>query len=111
MNYRVFYCCNSSGDEIESENAIGMDRDTIVGTAMQLLREEGDFFGIIDEKDNTLQFLLGENEEVLMEVPKPSGGGSNGKQIMISEVESVLLSLEGEIDPSSFSGMKFESWG
>jgi len=110
MGYRVFYCCDSTGDKVEASAAIAMDRDTIVSTAMQVLRNEGDFFGVIDDSAVTLQFMVEAGNKLWMEIPVPKKGGSRGKHIGIDDVESILLSLPESITPSAFPDMRFESW-
>jgi len=110
MVYRVFYCCDSTREDVGSDDGISMDRDTLISKASQVLRKSGDFVGAVDDQGTTLQFRLEEDGRVWMEVPREDEGGSYGKHIPLDEVERVLLALPDRIDHQAFTDMEFVSW-
>jgi len=110
MNYRIFYCCYSTEDRLDSDKAVRMDRGSIIETAMQVLRNHRDFVGVTDDDETTLQFMVEEDGSVWMEIPRPLEGGAYGKLIAITDVERILLGLGARIDRQAFPGMQFEKW-
>jgi len=93
MDYKIFYYCQKTGDEVESQTPLLTDRDTMISVALQTLRDEGDFFGIIDESNTTLQFMVQSNSEILIDIPMPAKGGSYNSIISPAELENTLLAI------------------
>ncbi len=110
MTYRTFYHRAATDDTVESDDAQFMDRDTVIATAMQILRDPKDFFGVIDESGTTLQFLVEDDGSVWVEVPRPSERGSYGKRIPVEDVEPLLLAFGDAIHNDSVTGFVFRHW-
>lgn len=110
MNYRVFYSCAATGDAVDSETPYSTDRDTMIAMAQQLLRSEGDYYGIIDENGVALQFMVENQETLWMEIPVPAEQGSYGGQLPFSELEKTLLALAPPFDPGGIAGLQFQPW-
>ena len=110
MEYSVFYTRYETGDTMDSNTPYSCDRDTMVAMGQQILRADGDFFGIVDENTLTLQFMVQDDGRIWMELPVPSEGGSYGKHILSSDLECELLSVMLPFDPSRMEGLRFERW-
>ncbi len=110
MKVRVFYTCYSTGESVDSSSPYETDFDTMVSMAQQLLRAEGDFFGIVDERGRTLQFMVQGEGEIWMEIPVPAEGGSYGRLLAVPDLEHTLLSVQHPLDPSGIDGLQFEAW-
>jgi len=110
MEFRVFYMSHETEDRVDATEPYLTDRDTMVSMAQQLLRGDGDFFGIIDERGTTLQFIMQGEDDVWMEIPMPSKGGSYGRVLPIENLETMLLSIEPPFLPSRIEGLNFQQW-
>ena len=109
MPYRAFYCCYSTGEVVESADAYDIELDEARNLVTDMLRSENDFFGLIDDRGTTIQFMrTGDN--AWLEIPAPDQGGSYGKTIPIQEVREVIKSLPDPIDATAFGDLKFEAW-
>ena len=93
-----------------SSEPASFDKDTAVSVALQILRDPGDFIGFIDGNERVLQFYLQESGEVWVEHPSPKDGGSFGKLIPLSELESVLVNLPAKLHKMCLPGLEFRSW-
>ena len=110
MQYRQFYCRNATSDSIEGGSAEPVDRYSSVSTALQILQDPGDFYGIVDDREVTLQFMVEPEGDVWVEVPCPQERGSYGRRISFSEIEPILLSLSGALSKDCIEGLEFISW-
>ena len=110
MEYRVFYTCYGTDDSVDSNSPFMTDRDTMISMAQQILRRDGDFFGLIDDNHITLQFMMEKGNKIWMEIPAPVDGGSYGKQIDISDLEATLLSIDQPFEPAKLAGLAFKKW-
>ncbi|MGY0216265.1 hypothetical protein ACWJJH_02630 [Endozoicomonadaceae bacterium StTr2] len=107
---KIFYCCYETEDIVKSSSAIEVDKDTMISIALQILRSEGDFFGITDSNENTLQFIVCENDEIHAEIPSPEMAGSYCKTIDYPELEHMLINLPATISTTTISGLQFVQW-
>ena len=110
MEYRVFYTCYGTDDSVESNEPFMTDRDTMISMAQQILRSDGDFFGLSDDNHITLQFMMEKGNKIWMEIPAPVDGGSYGKQINASDLEAALLSIDQPFEPDEMAGLTFQKW-
>ncbi|MEQ8852529.1 hypothetical protein [Gimesia sp.] len=109
MGYRAFYCCYKTDETLSAEEACEMDLSLAADRILELLQGDEDFFGLIDEHNNTLQFLRN-GETIWMEIPIPDKQGSYGKYIPLSEVSALVAGLPAQIDLNDFSEMQFQPW-
>ena len=110
MDYKIFYCCQETGDEVESQTPFLADRDTMISVALRTLRDEGDFFGIIDESDTTLQFMVQSSSEILIDIPIPAKGGSYNSIISPAELENTLLAISPPFSQLRLNNLEFVEW-
>ena len=73
-DFHVFYCRQRTGEEIASYAPAPVATDRIAALAGDVLEENGDFFGLVDDDDSVLQFIyLARNEDdarpIRMEIP------------------------------------------
>ena len=108
--FKVFGTCYETDTTILATDPYTTDRDNMVSMAQQLLRSDGDFFGVIDENNVTLQFMMDGAGGVWMEIPIPSKNGSYGKRIQIQDLEGTLLLVGACIEPEEIGGMEFQQW-
>lgn len=90
---RIFYWCQSSGACVESKNPVVAQTEELASLAQQMLRQEADHFGMIDEQDTTLQFRH-ENGEIWMEIPAPQERGSYGRVLPLEDLPSIIASVK-----------------
>lgn len=109
MPYHAFYACESSGKVVDSPEAQPIDLPTAAQLALEILCEDGDFFGLVDDADTTLQFLH-TGEDIWMEIPVPAEQGSYGKDISLEEVPAMIESLPEQLSREHFSGFWFLAW-
>jgi len=110
VEYHVFYTCYGTDDSVDSNAPYVTDRDTMISMAQQILREDGDFFGITDDNEVTLQFMVENGNKIWMEIPSPADGGSYGKQINASDLEAALLSIDQPFEPDKMAEFTFQKW-
>ena len=107
---RVFYTCYESGETVESRAPIAAAREDIIAIARRVLRGDGDFLGLVDQQDGTLQLMREADGRVWMEIPVPAEGGSYGKHVELGEVEATLAGIAVPFDPEELPGLRFEPW-
>ncbi|MCB9891415.1 MAG: hypothetical protein H6833_07200 [Planctomycetes bacterium] len=110
MKCRVFYCCYETEDRQDLDELQEIDRDSIIDLALQILRSDGDFFGIVDEGGAALQFMVQADSNVWMEVPAPERRGSYGCTIRWGDVEGVLRDLNLPLGRGDLPGLSFQAW-
>lgn len=73
-DFHVFYCRQRTGEEIASYAPAPMETDRILALAGEVLEENGDFLGLVDDDDSVLQFIYlsrseGDEQPIRMEIP------------------------------------------
>ena len=109
MGYQAFYCCYQTNEVVSPEEACEMDLGIAGDRILELLQGDDDFFGLIDDRDTTLQFLRN-GDSIWMEIPIPDKKGSYGKYIPLAEAGPLIAALPPHIDLNDFSEMRFQSW-
>jgi hypothetical protein len=107
--FRAFYACYEANRLVEASRAHEFDLDAASALAVEILRNDDDFFGLIDEQDTTLQFLR-DGDAAWMEIPVPDEQGSYGKQIAVQDVPALIAGLQATIVIEQFEGLQFQSW-
>ena len=110
MKYRVFYSAVGLGD-IAAADAIDMELADIYSEVFPLLKEDREFFGLVDSHGTTLQAMYDEdNDQYWFEVPRPDLGGSYGANLSFDAAIDLIKSLGGAVPPEGFDGFQFQSW-
>lgn len=97
-DFHVFYCRHRTGDGIAPYAPAPIQADRIPVLAHQVLEENGDCFGLVDDDDSVLQFIYlarGEGDErpILMEIPNMCRRGNLTRYISSAELFELLKNL------------------
>lgn len=110
------------GEEVTPDDARGVsleDADRIFADGRGV---EGNFFGLIDDEDRTIQFYFTQSipddvEDarhlpiVWMDFPIPHEGGSYGRQVTIGEVSGLIAhAFAHGADHTRFGDLAFSAW-
>ena len=109
MPFKAFYNCNSTEERVDSANAYDIELDWAANIVPDILRGEGDFFGLTDGAGNTLQFMR-ESGSVWMEIPSPADRGSYGAHIDIADVRPTIIALTDPLDAKQMANLEFQAW-
>lgn len=108
-HYRIFYNCESSGDFVPHDQPVSYPLDTIIDMALQLLQDDGDFLGILNEADVCVQFMALGGGMIEIDIPDPPKRGSHSKSINESELEAQVKNVVSLFSPQRF-GFTFNAW-
>lgn len=109
MTYRVFYCTESTDENVAPKKAVTKSQDELPAMLQAQLIDRQDFLGIIDEGHTTMQFMRGGGQRVWMEIPDPVKQGSFGKHCLLSEAIEIVKSLDGPLNEFK-EQWTFQSW-
>ncbi len=72
---------------------------------------DGDFLGLIDDHDSTLQVLYEAKEDhYWIEIPDPEAAGSYGRHVSFDELVELFKTLPDRFDPATIEGLTFDPW-
>lgn len=96
--FHVFYCHQRTGEVIASHAPMLVKTEHIAALAGDVLEQNGDFFGLVDDDDCVLQFmylprLVGEDQSIRMEMTDICREESVIKHISDLELFELLLNL------------------
>ena len=118
---RVFWDERGRGVDSQNPRAVGLEEAALIWSD-EVRGVEGNFFGLIDEQGNVVQFLFTEGipddvedaghlRIVLMDFPQPHMNGSYAAQVTIGEVHGLIEKVfRSGADFHNFEGLKFEPW-
>ncbi len=97
-DFHVFYCRHRTGEEIASYAPAPMEADRILALADNVLEENGDFLGLVDDDDSVLQFIYlarskGDERPIRMEIPDVQRKENLIKHISNVELFELLKNL------------------
>jgi hypothetical protein len=75
-----------------------------------ILDHPGNFLGLIDQFDETLQFYVNDDKSVLVDFIVKGKGGSLQKVVSLSECIALTLSTSPSLADLSISGAEFKTW-
>ena len=112
MTYLVFHDIVRLPHSVPAENAVEMTREIVLNEILPLLKEDGEFFGLIDSNRTTLQVLYTSNDdqEYWVEIPSPSLGGSFGAHFDWNQVNDLFGSLAETFPQDGFAEFDFHPW-
>ena len=111
MNFKVFFSCHSTSNRVDSQNPIVHDKSICIDLALQMLQDDGDFYGLIDDNNRAIQFIVNPDSSISMDIPIPEKQGSFTKIVSKEEVVDTLDSIKNPMDIHSIKGLEFKSWG
>jgi len=109
MAYSLFYDCVALDEAVPSTNPLPATPRKVKAMLSEVLIDEGDFIGIVDDEGTTLQFLK-QHAGIWMEVPDPEHEGSHGKHVTLDEARATLDELGETIEHYLIDGLVFEKW-
>lgn len=108
---KVFYSFHKINEHVHGNTPIEVDQAELTADLLGKLRGDGDFLGIVDDQDTTLQVLYKKQDDPYwIEIPDPSAQGSYGRHIAFDELVDLFNKLPERFDPSALSGLTFEPW-
>lgn len=101
-DFHVFYCRNRTGDSIASHAPSPMEIERITTLAGDVLEENGDFLGLVDDDDCVLQFMYlaradGDQQPIRMELPAVQKGENVVRHISSAELLDLLQNLPAKL--------------
>jgi hypothetical protein len=111
-SYKVFYSLDGGAGQVSSDRPVEMSEADIYTDLLGGLDEDGDFFGLIDDRATTLQVMYkGEDDSYWIEIPCPEKRGSFGCALSFDEITDLFKSLPERFSESMIPKLEFESWG
>ena len=110
------------GDQVDPGMAMEMTLDQADLRWSDGSGAQGNFFGLIDDQDRTIQFYFDESVPddvedashlriVLMDFPDEARGGSLGRHVSIGEVRGLIeTAFKMGADPAHFGELTFTQW-
>lgn len=111
MQYHIFYDAVRLDEPIEAANAITAAASEIVEDYFPLIKEDGEYLGIIDANGTTLQLMYSAEEgRYWVEVPCPGEKGSYGTFLDFEEIRGMLMTLSPTIPVKGLPEFTFKGW-
>ena len=101
-DFHVFYCRHRTGDEIASYAPVPMPAERIATLAGDVLEENGNFLGLVDDDDSVLQFIYlarseGDRRPIRMELPDVRKRHDLIRHISNAELFELLKNLPDQL--------------
>lgn len=109
MQYTIFYTTYSTNETVAPDDQQKLSKKEIADVMRKQLLHNGDYFGIVDDENATLQFMRGNQDRVWVEVPIVSEQGSYGTHMQLDEAISLVEGISGTVAPLAKS-FTFQSW-
>ena len=98
-------------NDVPSDSAVPMDIAEVYSELFPLLKEDGEFIGVVDEAGTTLQMMYQSEDDLYwFEVPCPEKAGAYGMALIFDEAADFLRSLDGLIPREGYPNFSFSSW-
>lgn len=101
MKYKFFYSDFCEGKEILSSDAWDVELKDILHSMDCVLHMPDNFLGIVNDKNQTLQFMVKKDKTILIDIPILKNGeysGSKQKDTALPECLELVKSLKGGED-------------
>ncbi len=109
--FDVFYWLQEPNEEVAANRPVAMQVDDVIANLVPRMTREGDFVGLVDQNDNTLQFRRHLAQQAFwVEIPAPEQRGSFGSLVASTQLADLLRSLPATIKPTSFPQFRFQAW-
>lgn len=107
---RFFYTDYCEKKSIPSEEAWEVSKEDVLHSMDCVLHMPGNFLGIIDQNDATLQFMVNDDRSIHVDIPTPSKRGSYVKTESLKGCLDLVRTMGETVEPDSITGLTFESW-
>lgn len=109
--YRAFYNIIRLGKEVPSQDAHEVELADLYSNIFPSMKEDREFFGLIDSQDTVLQAMYDEDaDQYWFEVPRPDLQGSFGSSLSFDAAMDLIKSLDGLFPKEGFEGFEFQFW-
>ena len=109
--YRAFYNIIRLNQEVTSQDAREVELADVYSKIFPLMKEDREFFGLIDSQGTTLQAMYDEDaDQYWFEVPRPDLQGSFGASLSFDDAVDLIKSLDGPFPQEGFVGFEFQAW-
>ncbi len=101
MKYKYFYCDYGEGHQIPSERAVPAEKAELLQSMRRVLYREDNFFGIVNDQDQCLQFMVKEDGLVSIDIPVMENGfyiGSKKKLAALDDCFALVQEMEDLVD-------------
>ena len=111
MTYSAFYNIVRLGKPVEANSAVKISKSKVLNKLLPLLKEEGEYFGLIDAAGTTLQVAYeAKSDEYWVEVPREDLRGSFGARLSWESTHDLFASINSTFPLDGYDGFKFCSW-
>ena len=111
MKYKIFFCDYCEDKILEPHEAIEIPIEDILHSMDCVLHIPKNFFGIIDEEDNTLQFIVNDDKSIVIDIPSAEKRGSYTKNIELKDCIEIVRNLESIKNVVDSEELDFFPWG
>jgi hypothetical protein len=113
--YRIFYTFyandGSVAKSVDQRFPVILELAEVFSEIAGKLVHDNDFFGLIDDRNTTLQFMYEATaDRYWCEIPWPSLQGSYGTRLGFDEFIDLLKSLPATFSLEAFPSFVFEKW-
>ena len=108
--YKVFYSFGG-GARGRDDDGVEMSEADIYSKMLGALKEDGDFFGLVDEHGTILQVMYqSEDDSYWIEIPRPEIRGAFGCALSFDEITDVFKTLPAQFSDTMHPKLVFGSW-
>ncbi|MGI9235255.1 MAG: hypothetical protein ACR2RD_16605 [Woeseiaceae bacterium] len=109
--YRAYYNIIRLKEEVTSQDAREVELADVYSNIFPLMKEDREYFGLIDSQGTVLQAMYDEDEDQYwFEVPRPDLKGSFGSNLSFDAAMDLIKSLDGLFPKEGFEGFEFQAW-
>lgn len=107
---RFFYTDYCEDKSIPSPEALEVSKEEVLHSMDCVLHMPGNFLGIIDGNDATLQFMVNDDRSIHIDIPTPTKRGSYVKTGSLGECLELVRTMGETIQHDAITGFRFEGW-
>ncbi len=107
--YKLFFT-DYAGKEVPSEHPKDAAKGQIIELMQEILNSPDNFLGIVDQKEQTLQFMVNDDQTILVDIPMPEMKGSYQKNVDLEGAVRLVKKLGNIIQLELIEGLVFEKW-
>ena len=110
IEFRAFFNCKATGESLSGDAPSSVSTSGICDIARRVMREEGDFLGLVDSAGRVLQFRMEGYRTVWMETPVPGERASYGRSVLLLDLLDVLRGLPSSFELSRLGQLERHQW-
>ena len=110
MPYQVFYTSYSLQQSVSSSSPRLLDGDQLKALILNILKEEDDFLGVIDNEDRVIQFMRSAADNFLVEIPSFDAKNSLQRHLSTEETLELIARLPTSLRDLDLSPFNLVAW-